>query len=145
MKSLYKREKVTLEELPTEAKQIAQTIHPFRILLLIGQMGSGKTTFTKAFCAALGVSDPVSSPTFSLVNEYEAKNGGLIYHFDLYRVKNSEELDEIGFADYLDSGNLCIIEWPDLIYPYLADNYCEIHLLEADSPLHRTIQVYSHG
>jgi len=76
-------------------------------------MGSGKTTLIKKLCAALGVKDDVSSPTFSLVNEYSGNNGP-IYHFDLYRIKNEEELYDIGYEDYFFSGYLCLVEWPEM-------------------------------
>ena len=86
----------------------------FKVFLLSGDLGSGKTTLTKVLCQKLGVSEPVSSPTFSLVNEYASPGYGPVFHMDLYRLEKSNDLVQIGFEEYLDSGNICLIEWPDL-------------------------------
>src|SRR6476660_8328512 len=94
-------------------KVIAQ--NPHRIILFNGEMGAGKTTFIKALSKALGVNSPTSSPTFSLVNEYEANEGKLVYHFDVYRLKNEEEAYDMGIDEYLYSGNWCFIEWAEKI------------------------------
>jgi tRNA threonylcarbamoyladenosine biosynthesis protein TsaE len=98
-----------------------------KILLFYGEMGAGKTTFIKAFCAALGVEDTVSSPTFSIVNEYQSTKG-IIYHFDFYRLKNQTEALDLGLEEYLDSGNYCLIEWPEKIPDLLPENYVHISL-----------------
>jgi len=98
-----------------------------KILLFYGEMGAGKTTFIKAFCAALGVEDTVSSPTFSIVNEYHYPQG-IIYHFDFYRLKNQTEALDLGLEEYLDSGNYCLIEWPEKIPDLLPENYVHISL-----------------
>lgn len=87
-----------------------------------GSMGAGKTTFIKAVCEELGVEDVINSPTFAIVNEYETKNGNLIYHFDCYRLKSVEEALNFGAEDYLYSGNLCFIEWPEKIDALLPEN-----------------------
>ena len=84
-----------------------------RVFQLHGQMGSGKTTFVKAICKMLGVTETVNSPTFSIVHEYEGRDGQLIYHFDLYRVKNENELFDIGFEQYTGGDAWCFIEWPE--------------------------------
>jgi tRNA threonylcarbamoyladenosine biosynthesis protein TsaE len=89
-----------------------------RIFLFEAEMGTGKTTFIKAICAALGSSDAFSSPTFSLVNTYSSSNGPL-YHFDLYRVRDVSELYDMGMEEYLDGGAYCFIEWPQLATPLL--------------------------
>ncbi len=90
-----------------------------KIILFNGEMGAGKTTLIKAICKSLGVVDSVSSPTFSLVNEYQTINNQIIYHFDLYRLKSQQEALDFGIEDYFYSGNYCFIEWseniPDLI------------------------------
>ena len=79
-----------------------------------GKMGAGKTTFTKAVCEELGVTDVINSPTFAIVNEYRSETTGeLIYHFDFYRIKKLEEVYDMGYEDYFYSGALCFIEWPD--------------------------------
>ncbi len=98
-----------------------------RNILFYGEMGAGKTTFIKAFCAALGVEDTVSSPTFSIVNEYSSSHG-IIYHFDFYRLKNQTEALDLGLEEYLDSGNYCLIEWPEKIPDLLPENYVRISL-----------------
>ena len=84
-----------------------------KIILFSGEMGAGKTTLIKELCKHLGVHDEVSSPTFSLVNEYESELG-TVYHFDLYRIQSEEELYDIGYEDYFFSGYLCLVEWPEM-------------------------------
>ncbi len=101
------------EELPSIARVILESHPKERVFLLQGDMGSGKTTLIKRLCKELGVSTTMGSPTFALVNEYQSKDVGKIYHFDLYRIKSSRELAELGFSDYLDSGSYCFIEWPE--------------------------------
>ncbi|PIE50867.1 MAG: tRNA (adenosine(37)-N6)-threonylcarbamoyltransferase complex ATPase subunit type 1 TsaE [Flavobacteriales bacterium] len=91
------------------------------ILLLKGNLGAGKTTFTQFLIKKLGSQDEASSPTYSIVNEYNSPKGK-IFHFDLYRIKDIEELYDIGFEEYLDEGNLCIIEWADIYQPYLEED-----------------------
>jgi tRNA threonylcarbamoyladenosine biosynthesis protein TsaE len=104
----------TLAAVPTAARQLATAIaesgHP--IVAFEGEMGAGKTTLIRALCAALGVEDDVSSPTFALVNEYRDGRGRPIYHFDFYRVDSEEEAARLGAAEYFDSGYLCLVEWP---------------------------------
>ena len=90
--------------------------------LLKGDMGSGKTTFIKAICNALNVTDQVTSPTFSLVNEYEGTEGHRVFHFDLYRLKSEEELFDIGFEEYLSQKAYVFIEWPDLATNFFITN-----------------------
>ncbi len=88
-----------------------------------GQMGAGKTTFIKALCEALGVTETVTSPTFSIVNEYRSdETGELIYHFDFYRIKKIEEAYDMGCEDYFYSGAVCLIEWPELVEDLLPGN-----------------------
>jgi len=99
---------------PQLAAQILTAFPASRVFALHGELGAGKTTLIKGFCAALGVTDPMSSPTFSIVNEYRSEHGGPVYHFDLYRLKDADELQGIGFTEYIDSGAYCFIEWPEL-------------------------------
>lgn len=86
----------------------------YRVILLTGDMGTGKTTLTKVVCEKLGVVEPVSSPTFSIINEYASSLAGPIIHMDLYRLDKAKDLEQIGFGEYLDSGQVCLIEWPML-------------------------------
>jgi len=97
------------------------------VVLFHGEMGAGKTTFIKALCVALGVKSPTSSPTFSLVNEYEATEG-LVYHFDMYRLKSETEALDFGIDDYLFSGNWCFIEWAEKIPNLIPDEHLVVTL-----------------
>lgn len=112
-----------------ELKVVAQELLTFangeKFFIFEGEMAAGKTTFIKAFCEALGVDDLVSSPTFSIVNEYESK-AGLVYHFDFYRLKNLQEAYDIGYEEYFYSGAYCLIEWPTKVEELLPDNYIKI-------------------
>lgn len=93
------------------AKQIIKSAK-HKVILLNGEMGAGKTTLTKEICKQLGIHEHISSPTFSLVNEYLTNSKELVYHFDFYRIENEDEAYHIGFEEYVDSGNWCLIEWP---------------------------------
>ncbi|CAN5798136.1 tRNA (adenosine(37)-N6)-threonylcarbamoyltransferase complex ATPase subunit type 1 TsaE [soil metagenome] len=102
-----------LEQLPQAARLVLNYSTSSRIFAFHGDLGAGKTTFIKAICAALGVKDAMSSPSFSLVNEYHDANDNPVYHFDLYRLKSPQEAFDIGLEEYLYSGNYCFIEWPE--------------------------------
>lgn len=115
----------------------------YTVVLLKGELGSGKTTFVKALCQELGVMDPVSSPTFSLVQEYRSPSRGPVYHMDLYRLILPSDLEQIGFAEYLDSGNICLIEWPDLGRSYYTMPFVEI-AIEVESPNIRNFKINTH-
>ncbi len=115
----------TIDAHQNAAKQLIEFAKGQRVFLFDAPMGSGKTTFIKSLCSFLGVSDTMSSPTYSIVNEYDTNNTYKIFHFDLYRIKSSEELFELGFEDYLNSNHFLFIEWPDLAIPYL-DSYLRI-------------------
>lgn len=111
--------------------QIAQEVlkqNPQKVILFNGDMGVGKTTFIKALSKALGVKDATSSPTFSLVNEYEAENGKLVYHFDVYRLKNEAEAYDMGIDEYLYSGEWCFIEWAEKIPSLIPQQHSVINI-----------------
>ena len=104
-----------IEDLDRAAKEFLEKIGDNNLVAFFAPMGSGKTTFTTAVCKALGVTDPVGSPTFAIVNEYMRADGEPMYHFDFYRINKLSEAIEIGLYDYLDSGYLCMMEWPENI------------------------------
>lgn len=110
----------------------------FRIFSFKGEMGAGKTTLIKAICEQLGVSENVSSPSFALVYEYSSPREGIIYHFDLYRIKEKSELFDLGYEDYLYSGNLCFIEWPEIAEDLLPPETVKV-LLEVNPDNSRKI------
>jgi len=114
-----------LEEINNVAVQVVAA-QPKKVILFNGEMGAGKTTFIKQLCKTLGVTDAISSPTFSLVNEYEADNNQLVYHFDFYRLKKETEALDMGVDDYLYSGNWCFIEWADNIANLIPENHSSI-------------------
>lgn len=104
----------SLDQLEEVAKLIIAQ-NPHKVILFHGEMGVGKTTLIKQLCKSLGVTEATSSPTFSLVNEYQANDNQLVYHFDFYRLKNEIEAMDMGVDDYLYSGNWCFIEWAEKI------------------------------
>lgn len=107
-----------------------ETMGDYTVFAFEGEMGAGKTTFINALCRALGVEeDPTGSPTFSIVNEYRSDTTAeLIYHFDLYRIEDLEQAFDIGIEDYLDSGALCLIEWPDRIDDILPSDTVRVNI-----------------
>lgn len=117
----------TLQDLPSIAKEIIATVSN-KTLLFYGEMGVGKTTLIKEICLQLGVLDNISSPTFSLVNEYQTAKNESIYHFDFYRITDETEALDIGIDDYFYNGNWCLIEWPQNIKNLLPLDAVEIHL-----------------
>ncbi|MFT6827791.1 MAG: tRNA threonylcarbamoyladenosine biosynthesis protein TsaE [Roseivirga sp.] len=132
-----------LDDLKALSKQVIEFGNEYKIWLLMGRMGSGKTTFSKALCAELGVIDMVQSPTFSLVNEYETKQGETIYHFDFYRVTKAEEALDIGVEEYFYSRNLCLIEWPENISELIPEEYLKIEI-EVQGDESRMIKLTKH-
>lgn len=116
---------ISLDKLPEVANSILSYASEFSIWKFEGNLGAGKTTLIKELCRQLGVKQPVQSPTFSIVNTYEGKEGKELFHFDCYRLNKQEEAFDFGIEEYLDSGSLCFIEWPQII-----DNLLPIpHLL----------------
>jgi tRNA threonylcarbamoyladenosine biosynthesis protein TsaE len=121
-----------LSKLQETARLLIQNFPEDRVFAFYGAMGAGKTTFIKAICKELGSSDYVTSPTFALINEYSTSNGSLIYHFDFYRIKKLEEAFDLGYEDYIYSGNYCLIEWPEMIEQLLPDGIIEVRICETD-------------
>lgn len=114
--------------LPEVAAQILKLYSEERIFLLAGKMGAGKTTLIKEMCRSLKVVDVVSSPTFSIVNEYKTEEGFSVFHFDLYRIKSPVELMDIGFEEYIYSSSYCMIEWPELASELMPASFVMISI-----------------
>ena len=125
-------ENYSLEELPEIASQLIKSV-PEKILLFYGEMGVGKTTLIKEIVKQLKVDDVVTSPTFSLVNEYHSRKGERIYHFDFYRIEQEEEALDIGIDEYFNSNAWCLVEWPERIKNLVPLNAVEIHLSRNDN------------
>lgn len=122
----------SLFEIDAVAKELLPQINS-NVVLLNGEMGAGKTTLIKAICKALKCPDVVSSPTFSLINEYRTFDDQPLYHFDCYRIENEEEAYDFGAEEYLYSGNLCLIEWSENIHSLLPENCATVTLEKIDS------------
>lgn len=120
----------SLNEIDKAAQEFVNAMNGRTVFAFYGKMGAGKTTFIKALCNALGVTDMVNSPTFSIVNEYIDGEGNSIYHFDFYRIKRLSEAYDIGFEDYVYSGNLCLMEWPELVEELLPDDVVRVTIEE---------------
>lgn len=120
----------SLEEISSAARQFVESIGERRIFAFYGSMGAGKTTFIKAICEELGVEDVITSPTFAIVNEYTTGTGKPLYHFDFYRIKKLDEFYDMGGEDYFGSGNLCFIEWPELIEDVLPEEAVIVNIKE---------------
>jgi len=120
-------------ELKKTAALLLQNFPKDRIFAFYGAMGAGKTTFIKALCQELGSDDYVTSPTFALINEYTTKDETVIYHFDFYRIKKLEEVYDLGYEDYIYSGNFCFIEWPEMIDTLLPDGIVAVRIKEIDN------------
>ena len=114
-------------DLDRAAAEFLEEIGDRTLVAFFAPMGAGKTTFTTAICKALGVTDPVGSPTFAIVNEYMRSDGDPMYHFDFYRINRPQEAIEIGLYDYLDSGCLCIMEWPENIEDLLPEETLKVY------------------
>jgi len=117
-----------IDDIGRAAKEFLQLRPPLPVIALYGEMGAGKTTFTKALCRALNVMEGVNSPTFTLINEYTTESGELIFHFDFYRINKLEEAFDIGFEEFVDSGHLCIIEWPEKIEQILPPDTLRVKI-----------------
>ncbi len=116
------------EELQEVARKLISNFSHLKVWCFYAEMGAGKTTLIKQICHELQVVHEMSSPTFSIVNEYESTKNGAVYHFDFYRLKDLEEAVNIGVEEYFDSGNFCFVEWPELVEPVLPEEYLKINI-----------------
>ena len=112
------------------AKAFVAAMGDRTVFAFYGKMGAGKTTFIKAVCEELGVEDVINSPTFAIVNEYVDGKGAPVYHFDFYRIKDLQEVMDMGYEDYVYSGNVCFMEWPELIENLLPDDAVRVTIGE---------------
>ena len=132
-----------ITQLPTVAQQIIDFAHDTSVWLFYGDMGAGKTTLIKAICKVWQVEDTVSSPTFSLVNEYRTTDGQLLYHFDFYRIEDEEEAVDMGVEEYFDAQRYCLVEWPSKIRNLLPETYIRIKI-RVNKDQRRTIYLSCH-
>ena len=132
-----------LQDLDTISKDIIRSAKGLSVWLINGEMGAGKTTLVKSICRELSVSEVVSSPTFSIINEYKTSQGKSIFHFDFYRLKSEVEAYDIGVNEYFESGNICLVEWAEKIPSLIPDHYFEITLQISD-PTSRAINYGRH-
>jgi len=121
-----------IKDIRSAAKEFIKVMGDNKVFAFHGSMGAGKTTFIKAVCEELGVIETVSSPTFAIINEYKDGEGRPIFHFDFYRINKLEEVYDFGYEDYFYSGNLCFIEWPELVESILPENTVKISIQEQD-------------
>jgi tRNA threonylcarbamoyladenosine biosynthesis protein TsaE len=119
-----------IEDIPSVAKDFLQAIDGRKQIAFYGSMGVGKTTLIKEICHQLGAVEVVTSPTFSIVNEYHTRSNQLIYHFDFYRINKTEELFDFGYEDYLYSQNYCFIEWPEKAEEVLPSHILKVQMME---------------
>lgn len=119
----------TLDKIEDAAKKILTYCRHYKIFTFTGELGAGKTTFIKAMCSQLGVSEPVTSPTYSLIQEYRTGDELVIYHVDFYRINSLQEAIEAGVEEIISSGAFCMIEWPDKIIQLLPDNVVRLDIV----------------
>jgi tRNA threonylcarbamoyladenosine biosynthesis protein TsaE len=122
----------SLENIHEAAREFIENMGESNVFAFYGKMGAGKTTFIKAICEEQGVEDVITSPTFAIVNEYSDIDGDPIYHFDFYRIKKLEEVYDMGYEDYFDSGYLCLLEWPELIEELLPEDAVKVTITELE-------------
>ena len=122
-----------LSDIDIVAQKFVENIGNRKVFAFYGEMGAGKTTFIKALCKFLGVTETITSPTFAIVNEYSTENDDPIFHFDFYRIKNIDEAYDFGYEDYFYSGHLCFIEWPELVEPLLPEGVVKVQIVVEDN------------
>lgn len=122
----------SLDGIADAARQFVDTMGENKVFAMFGPMGVGKTTFVKAVCEILGVEDTITSPTFAIVNEYRTNTGDQIFHFDFYRIRKVEEVYDMGYEDYVYSGAVCFLEWPELIEELLPEDAVRVTLSEEE-------------
>lgn len=123
----------SLDNLHEAAREFIAAMGDNTVFAFYGKMGAGKTTFIKAVCECLGVTDVINSPTFAIVNEYRSETDELIYHFDFYRIKRLEEVYDMGYEDYFYCGALCLIEWPELVEELLPTDAVKVSIEEDEN------------
>ncbi len=134
---------VVVSDMNEIARYIAQELNRFQVWLFYGEMGSGKTTLIKEIGKVLGVSDAMSSPTFSIINEYETAGNQKVFHFDFYRIKNEAEAYDIGTDEYFYSGSPCFVEWPEKIPSLIPSLHANV-AIQVDNNTQRTIVISFH-
>ena len=122
----------SIEDVAPAAQEFIAAMGDNTVFAFYGKMGAGKTTFIKAVCQALGVTDVINSPTFAIVNEYLDGQGSPIYHFDFYRIKRQQEVLDIGYEDYIYSGCVCFMEWPELIEDLLPADAVRVTITQQE-------------
>lgn len=122
-----------LLQIDTVAKEFVAVMGVNKVFAFYGEMGAGKTTFIKAICRELGVTETITSPTFSIINEYKKGDDEPLFHFDFYRIESIQEAYDFGYEDYFFSGHLCFIEWPELVESLLPDNVVNVYITVDDN------------
>lgn len=120
----------SLDQIHQTARQFIQAMDGKTIFAFYGSMGAGKTSFIKAICEELGVTDVINSPTFAIINDYSLPNGNSIFHFDFYRIQKAEEAFDLGYEEYFYSGQCCFIEWPEKIESLLPSDCVKVYIKE---------------
>ncbi len=127
-------------DLPSAVKTLLKHSGEIRLFAFYGSMGAGKTTVIKAICELLGATDIVSSPSFTIINEYRTSNGQSLYHIDFYRIKKPEEVFDIGLEEYLSAGSYCFMEWPELIEEMLPADIVKVRITVGENE-ERTLEI----
>lgn len=125
--------RITLNNIDEVAKEFVANMGNAKIFGFYGGMGAGKTTFITAICRALGVVEPITSPTFAIINEYEAESNSIVYHFDCYRLETVQDALNIGIEEYFADGNICLIEWAENIEPLLPKEAVKVRIKIAEN------------